>query len=70
MVHVRAALEFERSGSANPDQTRTEANCWERTGVNVFVQLLATDAPVFGKLRDRHIGFGMRFKIVQHCAIG
>lgn len=70
MMHVRAALEFERSRSANSEQTRTEANGWERTCVNVFVQLFTTDAPVFRKLRDRHIGFGMRFEIVQHCAIG
>ncbi|HEY7445455.1 MAG TPA: hypothetical protein VH702_02840 [Vicinamibacterales bacterium] len=62
-LHVRAALEFDSILRSDAHQTRTEADGGQLSRVYLFVNLLATDEPIFRKFSNGDIRLGMRREV-------
>jgi hypothetical protein len=63
--HIRAPLELERICRADSEEARPKANRRQGAGVNLLVNLLASDKPVLGKFRYGHVRLRMGFEILK-----
>jgi len=61
--HLSALLEIDCFGNLNAVGTRSQPHRFQRAGLDVFVDLLTADLPVFSELTDGHVLIRMFLQI-------